>query len=80
MLDLVSKGTQILQYVLPILLFLFSSIMTYRLIKGAKEFGNAWSEFFKNPISLIFVFLVIGLTFFLYFKFIAPLLKGIGAS
>lgn len=78
MLELIQKGNALLQLVLPILLFIFSSMMTWRLIKHAKDMGKAWAEFTKNPISLIFALFVIGLTLFIYFKYIHPLLSRIG--
>ena len=77
MLDLVQQGLKLLDLIVPVFTFVFGVFLAYRLIRTARNFGIWWEEISKSPTSFVFGIVVIGLTLFLFIKYIKPLFDGL---
>lgn len=77
MLDLIGKGTSILQIFAPLAILALAILTAYGVIKWGKRLTRAFIEISSSPGAFIFALLVMGLFLYIYFNHIAPLFDKI---
>lgn len=65
----------VLKWFAPVAVVALAILTAWGIIKWTRRLGKATMELSKNPFSLVFGLVVIGLFVFLFFKYLNPLLQ-----
>lgn len=73
MIELLQKGTSILQLFAPLAILALGLLTAWGIIKWSRRLGKAFIEMSSNPASFVFALIVIAIFLFIYFKHVEPL-------
>lgn len=75
-MQIIEQASKLITSFAPLAVFALAVLTAWGILKWLKKLGIAFKELSESPASFVFGIIVIVIFMWIYFSYIAPLLKG----